>query len=205
MKGETLIQPIHRISIQFKPLEINLNRLTNGKEATKIRFSVYSVVDEEQEERILYGHCETSIKEIRADALRERDLIDEEANKGMKEAGTIKMTEFTQIEASSFVEYLKGGWFINMTVAIDFTASNKNHHKIVPGALNDYEIAIQQVGKILVPYAKNNKFFGYGFGGIPHYHSKCKGEVMHCFTLNGDGKAKIKGVDALLEEYRNAA
>ena len=98
------------INPTFKPLEINLNRLTNGKEATRIRFSVYSAIDEENEQRILYGHCETSIKEIRMDALRERDLIDEEANKGMKEAGTIKLNEFSQIESASFVEYLKGGW-----------------------------------------------------------------------------------------------
>jgi len=31
---------------------------------------------------------------------------------------------FTVIHKPSFVEYLRSGWFINMSVAIDFTASN---------------------------------------------------------------------------------
>ena len=107
-------------------MTINLNRLTNGKEGTKIRFSVYSYIDDYTS--ILYGHCETSIKEIRADAYRDRDLINEGARKGEKEVGTIKLVEFTPIEAASFVEYLKAGWFINLSVAIDFTASNKSQH-----------------------------------------------------------------------------
>ena len=126
------------------------------------------------------------------------------------------------------MEYLKAGWYINLTVAIDFTASNKNHHKILPnGELNDYELAISEVGKILAPYARKEKFFGFGFGGIPHYHPDCDEEVMHDFTLNGDltwkeklmksgpdkGQTKIvedfnagmiSGLDGLLDEYRKA-
>lgn len=34
--------------------------------------------------------------------------------------------EFTQTERYSFSEYLKAGWYLNMSVAIDFTASNKD-------------------------------------------------------------------------------
>jgi hypothetical protein len=60
----------------------------------------------------------------------------------------------------SFVEYLRSGWFINLTVAIDFTASNgepfepNSLHKInEDGSHNMYEMAIDAVGKILEPYA----------------------------------------------------
>ena len=88
---------------------------------------------------------------------------------------TIKLSEFTPIEAASFVEYLKAGWFINLSVAIDFTASNKNHHVLEEGKMNDYETAIWEVGKILAPYAYKQKFMGFGFGGIPHYHPQNQG------------------------------
>ena len=56
----------------------------------------------------------------------------------------------------SFVDYLKACWYINMTVAIDFTASNGELHHLDyedKKKLNDYELAIQEVGKILQPYS----------------------------------------------------
>ena len=43
-----------------------------------------------------------------------------------------------------------------MTVAIDFTASNGELHHLDyedKKKLNDYELAIQEVGKILQPYS----------------------------------------------------
>jgi hypothetical protein len=57
------------------------------------------------------------------------------------------------VDKPSFVEYLKSGWFINLAVAIDFTASNKDRHLIKKEGLNDYETAIRDVGHILEPYA----------------------------------------------------
>jgi hypothetical protein len=36
-------------------------------------------------------------------------------------AGSIKFENIQYIEKPSFVEYLKSGWFINMSAAIDFT------------------------------------------------------------------------------------
>ena len=52
----------------------------------------------------------------------------------------MKFIEFTIQEKKSFVEYLKSGWFINLSVAIDFTASNGALHDINenPKILNDY-------------------------------------------------------------------
>ena len=53
---------------------------------------------------------------------------------------TLKFLEFKIEEKLSFVEYLKKGWFINLSVAIDFTASNGELHDINenPDELNDY-------------------------------------------------------------------
>ena len=68
---------------EFKSITINLNRLTLGKESTKIRFSVYSYIDEFTS--ILYGHYDTSIKEIRPDPYRTRDLVNSDARKEDRE------------------------------------------------------------------------------------------------------------------------
>ena len=75
-----------------------------------------------------------------------------------------------------------------MSVAIDFTASNGILHHLDDDLKNrnSYELAIAEVGKILGPYAYREHVFGFGFGGIPHYHPDCKGAAMHDFALNGN-------------------
>jgi len=59
------------------------------------------------------------------------------------------------VDQPSFVDYLRSGWFINLSVAIDFTASNGEKHRLSedPEIKSDYQIAIEEVGKILEPYA----------------------------------------------------
>lgn len=116
---------------------------------------------------------------------------------------------FTVIHKPSFVEYLRSGWFINMSVAIDFTASNgepiepnslhKIHHN---GILNDYEQAISSVGSILEPYAFDRKFALFGFGGIPRFTGATT--VSHCFNLTGTQDPTVDGLQSMFGMYRNA-
>ena len=75
------------------------------------------------------------------------------------------------VEQQSFIEFLKDGWFMNMSVAVDFTASNGTLHELDddPSTMNDYETSILEVGRVLEPYAYRSKFAGFGFGGIPRY------------------------------------
>lgn len=58
-------------------------------------------------------------------------------------AGSIKFDKFTIIEKPSFVEYLRSGWFINMSVAIDFTASNGEPSD--PNSLHRIDLTGQQL------------------------------------------------------------
>ena len=73
-------------------------------------------------------------------------------------------------------DYLRNGWTIQMSVAIDYTASNGDpenpdslHHFSVDGSQgpNPYEIAMRKVGGILETYAYKKRFAAYGFGGVP--------------------------------------
>jgi hypothetical protein len=90
----------------------------------------------------------------------------------------------------SFVEYLRSGWTVNMSAAIDFTASNgepfemNSLHRINNnGELNQYEQAIKSVGNVLEPYAFENRFAVFGFGGVPRFTGS--NTVSHCFNLSG--------------------
>ena len=133
-----------------------------------------------------------------------RELINEKAK--LKLGGTIIFEDFERINQPSFVEYLKTGWFINLSVAIDFTASNGDLHKLYLDGMNDYETALLEVGNILEPYAYKKKFAGFGFGGIPQYGKlyEDNDSINHCFNLNRERDPTITGVTNLLGTYREA-
>ena len=112
-------------------------------------------------------------------------------------------------EQPSFAEYLKSGWYINMSVAIDYTASNGDPTE--PSSLhynnpdkekkNQYETAMEQVGKVLETYAYKKKFMAFGFGGRVGSSEHCS----HCFELNGNQQdPAINGLQSLLDTYRQS-
>ena len=116
-------------------------------------------------------------------------------------------------ERSSFAEYIKSGWFINMSVAIDYTASNGDpadhsslHHYDPDGAdckPNMYETAMRNVGNIMENYAFQKKFAGFGFGGIPDYLDS--DQVNHCFCINKNPKdPMIDGLENLIKTYKES-
>jgi hypothetical protein len=103
------------------------------------------------------------------------------------------------LELPDFVDYLRSGWGINLSLAIDYTASNGDniyskaslHFQSPDGQLNMYEKAIMSVGQVMEPYATNSKFGVYGFGGIPRFMNLSK--PSHCFHLNGTADPVIVG------------
>ena len=108
------------------------------------------------------------------------------------------------IKNYSFIDYLRGGMQINLTVAIDFTGSNGPPN--MPNSLhymgvkqNQYEIAIRSCGDIVAYYDYDQKFPAFGFGG------KFFGgpNVNHCYPLNGNpNDPEILGIDGILAAYR---
>ena len=88
----------------------------------------------------------------------------------------------------SFLEYVFGGCDIDLSIAIDFTLSNRppqdptSLHYFDPQK-NQYLQVIQSVGSIL-QYYNSDKFINlYGFGGaVPPFNQR----AHHCFAMNGD-------------------
>lgn len=102
----------------------------------------------------------------------------------------------------TFVDYISGGCQLNLCVAVDFTGSNGDPrkpgtlHYIHPdGSLNDYEKAIQAIGRILAKYDYDQKFPVLGFG------AKYGGIVRHCFQAGAT--AEVDGVDGIIQAYRS--
>jgi copine 5/8/9 len=94
---------------------------------------------------------------------------------------------------------------INISVAIDYTASNGEITQPTSlhflGPQNQYEKAIQSVGSILEVYDHDRSFPVFGFGGIPRFLGATR--VAHSFPLNGlPTSPDVHGTTNMLELYK---
>ena len=87
---------------------------------------------------------------------------------------------------NSFIDYIRGGMSLNLTVAIDYTASNglatinNSLHYVESGHVNEYERVIRTLGGIISDYDTDKRFPVFGFGGLPSW----LGKISHDFALN---------------------
>ena len=112
---------------------------------------------------------------------------------------------FESFKNYTFLDYIRGGMQINLTVAIDFTGSNGDPTKpfslhYLGSNCNSYESAINSCGTIVAYYDYDQMFPAFGFGG-----KFCmQPNVSHCFPLNmNPNNPEIQGIDGILQAYRN--
>ena len=109
----------------------------------------------------------------------------------------------------SFIEYLRSGIRINLTIGIDFTGSNGDYtysyslHNLNKG-MNDYEKAIRSCGDILAYYDEDQLFpvfgFGFSFKKDPNMGKYNKFNFPINFNIEDPN---IHLIDNVLKEYRN--
>ena len=104
----------------------------------------------------------------------------------------------------SFIDYLKNGVTIKLSIGIDFTSSNKQpldptslHY--LGGGMNDYELAIRACGSIVAYYDYNQLFPVYGFGAA----IKGENKISMCFNVNFKNNPQIYTIDNVIKEYHN--
>ena len=113
----------------------------------------------------------------------------------------ISIEKFDKI---SLIKLKKDGLNIDLSIAIDFTGSNGDPnfsdslHYIKNGFVNNYEKSIRACCDILSVYNKKDEYDVYGFG------ADVNGEFSNCFNINFNENSKIKGVENIIKEYKNA-
>jgi len=112
---------------------------------------------------------------------------------------------FVVKERPTFVDYLRAGWQVSLTAAVDYTASNgepsnpQSLHFMGPN--NQYENALFNVGQVVEPYDSDKMFPVFGFGGIPRHMGI--NAVSHCFAMNGNmASPDINGIEQIVMTYR---
>lgn len=134
------------------------------------------------------------------------DLINPEGSN----AGEVMIENVLIKSRPNFIDYLRSGWCINTSFAIDFTASNGDiedanslHHQDSTGRVqNQYEQAIMGVGSIIQPYGYEDQYAVFGFGGVPRHLGADK--ISHCFNLSGSQDPKIRGLANVYSAYKTS-
>jgi len=185
--------------------EISLDKLCNNDIDLPLLFQVWSY--QKSGKHRIYGTVQGSVRQMVDQVGVEHSIIKKQGNP----YGTMTFSRFDYIEKPTMVDYLRSGWKISLSVAIDFTASNgelsepSSLHYIDPNnpaKMTQYEQAIYNIGNILEPYDSDRNFPVFGFGAKPRF---CGIEqVSHCFPLNGQENPEVEGVQGILEAYRNA-
>ena len=104
----------------------------------------------------------------------------------------------------SFLDYIKNGVSIKLSIGIDFTSSNlapdvPDSLHYLGGGMNDYELAIRACGEIVAYYDCNQSFPVYGFGAVIKGHHN----PNMCFNINFKKNPEIYTIDNVVNEYHN--
>jgi copine 1/2/3 len=107
----------------------------------------------------------------------------------------------------SFLDYINAGLNMNLTIGVDFTASNGEptssgslHYS--NGIQNQYLTAIHEVSKILLNFDSDKEVPLFGFGANL---SKFYFGVSHCFALNGNiFRPEVSGIEGIEDTYKKA-
>jgi hypothetical protein len=182
----------------FGSITLKSRQLCNADPRRPIRISILAQGTFSSEPS-LQGFVEVTLAEISSGPL-ELELA-----RDRKSVGRI-FVEGKVTKMHGFLEYIRKGCEISLMVAIDFTGSNgdpsdeKSLHYLSPAKMNDYELAITNVGKILAEYDTDNLFPVWGFGA----RVIATNEISHLFNLNWKDDASVPGVDGILSAYRQA-
>lgn len=170
---------------KWNKLSFSIRKLSNGEINNRLKFKVFSFSKSGNHKA--YGEFITSLAQ----------LMRGEFQYDLYEIGTkvsigryFEFQNFAIEQRPSFYDFLHSGWEINLTVAIDFTASNgpaiyadSLHYLDPTGRPNQYQQVLHSVGGILQNYDTDKQIPAFGFGGIPLYSGQT--QVSHCFHLNG--------------------
>ncbi|GAM19754.1 hypothetical protein SAMD00019534_029290 [Acytostelium subglobosum LB1] len=190
----------------YKQVILPMDDLTGGDIRRELLFNFYDYDSVGSHDFI--GSFITTAEYILANANNKAtfDLINQkkkEKKSSYHNSGTIAISNAVMYRDSEFIDYLFGGCEIQLTVAIDCTASNLSpsspsslHYKH-PTDPNPYANAIVSVGNVLAPYDFDGLIPTYGFGAIvPH-----KNSTSHCFPMNLTMDPKARGVEGVLDTY----
>jgi hypothetical protein len=137
----------------FPTIEITAQKLCHGKNKNPIKIELWDHQSSGSHEYI--GECTFTLSEIFEEEKRSFPLKNTKNN---KDAGILNFDEANKEEVPGFIDYIRGGLQLNLSLAIDFTGSNgdpsspSSLHYLSKTKKNPYQEAIESVSQILINY-----------------------------------------------------
>ncbi|EGD81311.1 hypothetical protein PTSG_11347 [Salpingoeca rosetta] len=188
----------------WRPFTITVGELCNGDYTRPLKFDVFDWDSDGGHD--LIGSAESTLNDLIATKGSTLELIN--AKKAAKKkkytnSGTLVFDSVEIVPTFSFIDYLRAGFKMNFTVAVDMTASNgrpdlpSSLHYMNPSRPNAYMQAIQSVGTIISDYDADKYFPAFAFG------CRYRGQVSMEHPLTGDpANPYCQGVQGLLAMYQ---
>lgn len=213
-EGSTDYTVVHRteyVSSSYKPrwkrFAISLSTLCNGDLDRTIKFECFD--NRSNGNHSLIGEFSTTSRQLLKGPGPDNNYFcinkAKTSNTSYQNSGEIFLGYCKSQTNYSFLDYIKGGTEIACTFGIDFTGSNgdpsspSSLHHITTCGMNQYEVAIESVGKIIEDYDTDKLFPVLGFGArLPP-----DGKVSHEFFVNGHpSNPYCEGISGVLSAYR---
>ena len=176
--------------------------LWNNELDTKIIAEVYDHHSNGSHKYV--AHSEFTLRDVTENGIREFALINPKNKK--KSNSCIVFNNFDIVRKPTFLDYIAGGWKINLIAAVDFTASNMHPshrdslHNCDEHSYNHYQNALHTVGEILLNYDSDKLVPMYGFGAKVDSE-----ETSHCFPMTFDpNNSEVLGIEGMMEAYKMA-
>ena len=203
-------QPVYRSEVVknggskgWRRVEIPTERLCRGDEHRPILFEAHAHRSNGQ--HILLGTATTTLAKLMVANGGNVELA--LLGGGGRPQGALVLANPGIYRSNTFLQFIRGGCEVCLSVAVDFTASNRSPadprslHFWDPNRPNEYVRAIESVGSVLMAYDSDRLIPLYGFGAkVPPNYSA----VSHCFPLTFSREVEVDDIKRILEAYRAA-
>lgn len=198
----------NNLNPQWNKFSLRVSTLCSGDPTKPIQFDVFDSDDDGSHDLIgsftttLHEMLNTKDGEVSWPCINPKKV----GKKKYTNSGTAILSKCLKIKEFSFLDFVFGGLQINLSIAIDFTASNgephnpKSLHFMNPVHPNEYQQAINAVGHVVQDYDSDKLFPVLGFGARLPQSTEVSFEFAVNFIPNNPYCAGIQGV---LQAYVN--
>eukprot|EP01062_Namystynia_karyoxenos_P069687 TRINITY_DN65162_c0_g1_i1.p1 TRINITY_DN65162_c0_g1~~TRINITY_DN65162_c0_g1_i1.p1 ORF type:complete len:726 (+),score=258.12 TRINITY_DN65162_c0_g1_i1:270-2180(+) len=195
---------------EWHTLHIKVDRLCGGDQRALLLFEVFDWEMNGRHRSI--GSCITNLASLLWASPESTPLLElvnslKKVNPHYVSSGLVRVLEARLEPCYTFLDYLRGGQEINLSVAIDFSKSNlpfdnpgSLHYRQSDNKNNEYMTVLHAVGNVLCSYDKDQEFPMYGFGA--KCASEFGAETSQCFPCTfRDDAVEVSGLNGIAETY----
>ncbi|KAJ9464977.1 Protein BONZAI 3 [Diplonema papillatum] len=200
---------------EWKPLVVRLERLCRGDFNAVVLIDVWDWEASGRHQMI--GSVRTTLAQLLAhgssrykETIFQMDLVNvaKRGKENYLSSGTLLLNSIEVETAHSFLEYVKGGFEINLTICVDFSSSNGKptdvtslHYSDPNRRLdNEYVKALKAVVKVLGEYDKDQAFPFYGYGA--RERTSMDPAASDIFPVTFDPhRVEVHGIEGIVDAY----